>query len=257
MNPSIFTTVIDSYLPEPHSSLLNGIIFGVNLKASKDFFNQLKIVGLLHIVVLSGMNITILAVIIGNITTFLGKRLSTLITILMIILFILFVGPEAPIVRAGIMGVLTYVAVLTGRKNYTFYSLFLALMFIIVVFPDWLKSLSLYLSFGATLGIMLFGPKPKDSPLTKELKTTLSAQLFTAPIIFFSFRQISLISLVSNLIIAPIIPVLMIFGFLTSILGKISYSLGLIPSYICYILLSYIIKVIEILSKIPFAFIQF
>jgi hypothetical protein len=48
---SIFTSVINSYLPEPHASLLNGILFGVSLKASKTFFEQLKIVGLLHIVV--------------------------------------------------------------------------------------------------------------------------------------------------------------------------------------------------------------
>ncbi|KKP34439.1 MAG: Competence protein ComEC, partial [Candidatus Roizmanbacteria bacterium GW2011_GWA2_32_13] len=155
--PSIFTNVINSYLPEPHASLLNGIIFGINLKTSKLFYEQLKIVGLLHLVVLSGINITMLGAIIANITGFLGKRASILLTILTIILFILFVGPQAPIVRAGIMGMLTLVAVLYGRKNIGLYSLFLSLIIIAIVFPDWLASVSLYLSYGATLGIMLFG----------------------------------------------------------------------------------------------------
>jgi len=86
-----FSSVINNYLSEPQASLLNGIIFGVNLKTTKIFYEQLKIVGLLHIVVLSGMNITILAAIIGSITSFFGKQISILITILTIILFILFV----------------------------------------------------------------------------------------------------------------------------------------------------------------------
>lgn len=257
MNPSFFTSIINSYLPEPHSSLLNGIIFGINLKTTKTFYEELKIVGLLHIVVLSGMNITILAAIVGNITSFLSKQISIMITILSIILFILFVGPQAPIIRAGIMGILTYVAILTKRKNFVLYSLFLSVIFIAIVFPSWLNTLSFYLSYGATLGIIFFGPKSKENEIIKELKTTLSAQIFTVPIIFIYFKQISLIAPLANILVAPIIPSLMIFGFLTAILGKINYFLGLIPAYICYGLLTYIIWIIEILSKIPFAFIQF
>ena len=42
MNPSVFTSLINSYLPEPHSSLLNGIIFGIDIKTSKLFYEQLK-----------------------------------------------------------------------------------------------------------------------------------------------------------------------------------------------------------------------
>ena len=255
--PSIFTNVINSYLPEPHASLLNGIIFGINLKTSKLFYEQLKIVGLLHLVVLSGINITMLGAIIANITGFLGKRASILLTILTIILFILFVGPQAPIVRAGIMGMLTLVAVLYGRKNIGLYSLFLSLIIIAIVFPDWLASVSLYLSYGATLGIMLFGQTKSNNYLWKNIKLTLAAQIFTVPIIFFYFKQISLISPLSNLLVAETIPVLMVLGFLTAILGKINFILGLIPAYICYGILSYMVWVIEMLSKIPYIFFRF
>lgn len=125
-SPSIFTSVIDSYLPEPQSSLLNGIIFGVDLKTTKSFYQQLKIVGLLHLVVLSGSNITLIGAVVGNLTAYFSKRVSILITVLTIVSFVIFVGPQAPIVRAGIMGVLTYVAILTGRKNVALYSLILS-----------------------------------------------------------------------------------------------------------------------------------
>ncbi len=256
-DPSVFTSVINSYLPEPHASLLNGILFGVNLKAGKIFYEQLKIVGLLHLVVLSGMNITILASIIGSLTQFLSKQVSVLITILAIILFILFVGFQAPIIRAGFMGILTFVAILYGRKNIALYGLFLSLIFIAVFWPRWLTTISLQLSYGATLGIILFGQTTSKNEMWRELKTSLAAQIFTVPIIFIYFKQISLIAPISNLLVAGLVPALMIFGFLTALLGKIHYLLGVIPSYICYGLLTYIVWVTETLSKLPFVYFRF
>ena len=257
ISPSIFTSVINSYLPEPHASLLNGIIFGVNLKTSKEFYQQLKVVGLLHLVVLSGINITLLSSMISSLTKFLSKRLSTMITILTIILFVIFVGPEAPIIRAAFMGLLTHVAIITGRKNYTLYALFLSLIFILVFWPSWLKTVSLQLSYGATLGIILFGQGQSDNYILNSLRLTFAAQVFTVPIIFFYFKQVSLISPLANLLVAETIPVLMVFGFLTAILGKISYFLGYLPSLLCYGILSYIVWVIETLSNIPYIFLQF
>ncbi len=256
-NPSVFTSVINSYLPEPHASLLNGILFGINLKAGKIFYEQLKIVGLLHLVVLSGINITILASIVGSLTEFLGKRLSILITILIIILFILFIRPEAPIIRAGFMGILTLVGIVYGRKTIALYSLFLSMIFIAVFWPKWLTTVSLQLSYGATVGIILWGQTYSKNGLWRELKVSLAAQAFTVPIIFIYFKQISLIAPLSNLLVAGLIPPLMIFGFLTAVLGKIHYIFGLIPSYICYGLLTYVIFVIEKLSQLPFVYFVF
>jgi competence protein ComEC len=256
-NPSIFTSVINSYLPEPHASLLNGILFGINLKAGQVFYNQLKIVGLLHIVVLSGINITILSVIIASITSIFSKLISILIAILTIILFILFVGPQAPIIRAGCMGILTLVAILSGRKNLVIYSLFLSVIFIAFFWPKWLTTISFYLSYGATLGIILFGQTKNKNNLVKDLRVSLAAQVFTTPIIFLYFKQISLIAPISNLLIAGLIPPLMVFGFLTAILGKLNYFLGLIPSYLCYGILTYMVFVIETLSKLPFIYFKF
>lgn len=257
INPSFFTSVIDSYLPEPHASLLNGIIFGVNLKTTKEFYQQLKVVGLLHLVVLSGINITLLSSLVSSFTKFLSKLASTLITILVIILFVIFVGPKAPIVRAAFIGFLTHVAIITGRKNYTLYALFLSLIFILIFWPSWLKTVSLQLSYGATFGIILFGQGKSNNYIIKNFRLTLAAQIFTTPIIFFYFKQISLISPLSNLLVAETIPPLMVFGFITAIFGKINYFFGYIPSLICYGILNYIIWIIELLAKIPFGYFNF
>mgnify|MGYP000131031777 CR=1 FL=1 len=267
MTPKIFTTVINHYLPEPHASLLNGILFGINLKTTKEFYEQLKIVGLLHLVVLSGINITLLASIISQLTQFFSKKISILITIFTIIFFVLFVGIKAPILRAAFMGILTLVAYYSGRKNYTLYALFLSFIFSLLLFPKWLNTISFQLSYAATLGIILFGEKTiKKSgsdflnfyyQIKADFKTSLAAQIFTAPIIFIYFKQISLIAPFSNIFVSFFIPFLMILGFLTAILGKINFYLGLPFAWVCYLILSYIIFVVETLSKIPGIFIKF
>ncbi|MBI4225569.1 ComEC/Rec2 family competence protein [Candidatus Roizmanbacteria bacterium] len=267
LTPTIFTSVIDSYLPEPHASLLNGMLFGINLKTSKVFYEQLKAVGLLHIVVLSGMNITLLASTITIATSFFGKLISSLITILTIIMFIIFVGAKAPIVRAGFMGILTLVALLYGRRKHTIYILFLSTLFIFIFWPTWIKTISFQLSYGSTLGIILFGQSRERQTnnilenlldwAAKEIKLSLAAQLFTAPLIFLYFKQVSLVSPISNLLVSFTIAPIMIFGFLTAILGRVNYSLGLVSGYICYGLLSYVVFVVETLSRIPIGYFKF
>ncbi|QQG44277.1 MAG: ComEC/Rec2 family competence protein [Candidatus Roizmanbacteria bacterium] len=255
---TIVTSVINNYIPEPQASLLNGILFGVPLSKSGRLYEQLKILGLLHIIVLSGLNITLLASFVSFLTAFFSKQLSLLITILTVILFIAFVGPQAPIVRAGFMGILTFVAILLGRRTIAIYSLLISILFIAVFWPAWLKSISLYLSYGATLGIILFaGSESKTNFLIQDLRITLSAQLFTAPLILIYFKQFSLIAPLSNLFVSFIIPPLMMFGFATVILGKINFYLGLPFAYICYGLLTYIVLVGELLSKLPYIFFQF
>lgn len=269
-NNNIFTNVINSYFYEPHSSLLNGILFGKTVKTSSDLYYQLKITGLLHIVVASGTNLTIFSGIIANFTHFFSKRMAILINIIFIIFYIYLVGIQAPIIRASFMAIITLVALLIGRKTYILYLLFISLLpvlFLHLFYPKQITTLSTLLSYGATLGLILFGRTKNFQPknywekikigLLKELKPTLAAQIFTAPIIFFYFKQISLISPLTNVLVAPLIPPLMVAGFLTAIFGKVHYFFGLPFSFICQMLLDYMLFIINSFSQIPYGFIQF
>ncbi len=261
-----FASVNLQYLHEPYASLLNGIIFGVKLKTAKELYIDLKRAGLLHIVVLSGMNLSLLSALISRFTLFFGRKFSSLITIISIIFFILFVGPEAPIVRAGIMAVLTHVAIIYGYKTYSIYILFLSGLFSLIFKPEWIRSISFQLSYLATLGLILFskGYKVERKFWSKvkrtikiELRTSLSAQVFTAPLIFLYFKQVSLVSPLANLLVAPVIAPLMVFGILSSFLGKLNFYLGLPLSWLSFGLLHYIVRITEILADIPFGFIEF
>lgn len=275
------TILINSYLPEPHASLLLGILFGKKLEVTQTFYDNLKKVGLIHIVVLSGMNITLLSsFVIGASIHILGRRLSTILTIVCIVLFVLFVGIQPPLIRASIMGILSLVGLLLGRKTLALYTLFLSAIIMILIWHEWITSISFHLSFGATLGIILFGnvegnntiiPQTEslnNSPvhtlmkslysyIDDELRVTLSAQIFTVPLIFFYFRQISFIAPLANILISFIIAPLMIIGLITVAVGSMWWYGGFVLSWICYGLIQWLVWIVEWLSKIPYGSVTF
>lgn len=266
--PEFFTNIILQLLPEPQASLLMGILFGIDIQRNAPIYTQLKHVGLLHLVVLSGMNITLLGALVGTTARFFGRFMSTVISLLTIIFFIIFVGPKAPIVRAGFMGSLTLVAIIYGRKVISIYLLILSGLFIAVLWPNWLSSVSFQLSYGATLGIILFyKPVIKNAnnslygrimnATIKDLRVSLAAQIFTTPIIFYYFREISLIAPISNVLVSFLIGPLMIFGFCMSFLGAVNIVIGLPCGIISYGILSYMIVVIKVLHQLPLSFLAF
>ncbi len=267
----IFTDLYRLYLPEPHASLLSGIVFGEKLHVSQAFMNAIKVTGLLHMVVLSGINITLLGAFIGAFTKPFGRKKSALMTIGGIIGFIAFVGADPPVTRAGVMGILTLLALVYERKTLGLYVLFLSAVVVALFKFEWLTSVSFQLSFGATLGIMLWGNAPHRAQndtqpsrwnklyayLEAELRPSFAAQAVTMPIIFWYFREISLIAPFSNLIVSFTVPPLMVFGFFTAILGYIHPWLGLLPAIMCYGLLEYVIRAIFLMSRLPHIFISF
>lgn len=255
--------IVNGYLPEPQASLLNGMVLGVPLEHSSFFYEQLKKVGLLHLVVLSGTNISLLVNLLTSLTHRFGKIISILITTLCLLFFMSIISPEAPILRAFLSTILTFVSIIFKRKTHALFLLLVTAILTHFFIHEALKTISFQLSYGATLGILLLRPQLslKDSAFIHYCKESLwisvAAQFFTAPIIFIYFKQISFISPLSNLFIGWTVLPIMIFGFMTMILGAVSHTLGLIPALICYGLLKYCVVTVEILSSIPFAFRQF
>lgn len=264
--PQTLAALAEMYLPQPHAALLNGMLLGLPVNGYKDLYEKLKIVGLLHMVVLSGMNITIMTSIVMRIMGVFGRRAASLLSVLIIIFFIGFVSPQAPVVRAGFCSIFTIVALLVGRKAQPLYLLFLSAVFMGIFWPEWITSISFQLSYGATLGLLLFSAtKQKEVQTFKakiaqefksEFRTSIAAQLFTAPLIFFHFKQLSLIAPLANVLVCFMVGPIMIVGFITVILGKISYMLGIVPAFIVFSMLDYVLWIVDMLAKMPFVFIQ-
>jgi competence protein ComEC len=157
---SFCVAVINQTLSEPHAGLLSGILFGTKATLLSDFKNALITTGTLHIVALSGMNISILTALVNDTLLRCIKRpIANIVSIALIIGFIWLVGPSPSIIRAAIMGFLTLLAINMGRQIWPQLSWILAVSTMLLLNPLWIGDVSFQLSALATLGIILFGRK--------------------------------------------------------------------------------------------------
>jgi len=270
---SIFTSIINQCLPEPHAGLLSGIVFGVKTTLDSELKQALIATGTLHIVALSGMNITILTNLVNtSLLWFLPRKIAIVVTLVVIIGFVWFVGPSVSIIRAAIMGVLSLVGVFFGRPVIALWSWGIAVIGMLIVRPLWITDLSFQLSVLASLGMILFGDhhledrawKVGGEPLcsiihhlksivNSDLRATLAAQTLTIPLLFFTFGRISFISPLTNVLIVWTLPVITVLGFLVSFGGFLWLPIGHVVGWVAWIFLEYVIFVIEWTSRIPFA----
>ncbi|HLD24502.1 MAG TPA: ComEC/Rec2 family competence protein [Patescibacteria group bacterium] len=247
------TSIINQLLPEPHASLLAGLLFGTKTSLPRDLYESLITTGTIHIAALSGQNLSILSTMISDrLVWIIGKRGASAITLLLIVWFVSFVGPSPSIVRAAIMTGLTMIATVFGRQYWALLSWMLAVGIMLVLNFSWISEISFQLSALATLGIILFSRKEKNI-ITNELRLTLAAQSLTIPLILFHFRRISLIAPLSNLAIGWSVPWITGLGWVMAIIGWMWLPLGQVIAWVDWVLLEYLIRAVRLMSGVPYA----
>jgi len=242
-------------LPEPHSSLLAGVTLGIKSGMPSYFWEALKSTGTAHVVVASGMNVTLVAsFLIGLLTIFLPRGKAIVMAIFGVWFYALISGFDAPIIRAAIMGSIAFVAQKVGRLNYAWRGLGISALLMLIVKPNWITDLGFILSFLATASILAFEPKLEKtfSFLPKVIKenfaTSLAAQVGVAPVIFLTFGQFNILSPLINTAIAPTIaPMTMIAG-VGSLVGLLIPDLGKILLLLTIPLTSYFIGVVKLFA---------
>jgi competence protein ComEC len=273
---NVFIEKINNVVPEPNSSLLAGVIFGAKQSLGTELLDDFKKVGLIHIVVLSGYNITIIAAGIFYLMAYFGKRnLSFVISIISIILFSVMVGLTATVVRACIMAFIALLARFLGRPTDVLRWLFIAGFLMLIWNPLLLfYDPSFQLSFMATLGLILFSQFifnlissknkiakfiPTKFGIREIVASTLAVQIFVLPLLVKMSGFISLISFLINPIILPLVPWVMALGALTGALGIIPFVGGIISwpvGVLAYFISQIIISLTEFCASIPFATFQ-
>ncbi|MDO8259873.1 MAG: ComEC/Rec2 family competence protein, partial [Candidatus Magasanikbacteria bacterium] len=249
--------------PEPHGSFMLGLLIGAKKGLPDWLLNIFQIIGITHIIAISGYNITILAKVAEKTLGKIGRKYIFWGVLAMIFSFVIMTGAQASIVRAGIMGGLLVYAGFIGRKSNAVNILVLAGAVMVFLNPLILRNdIGFQLSFLATLGLVYFSPvfelwfKKLPDAICQLLSATLAAQVLTLPIIILSFGKLSLISPIANVIILGFIPIAMFLGFLSGGLGMIWLPLGQITGFLGYIVLDVIIKISELLSRIPYASVE-
>jgi competence protein ComEC len=201
---------------------------------------------------------------------FLGRYKGALLAAAGIILYTLLVGANAAVVRAAILGMLTLVGHLIGRRQVGVNSLTFTAGVMAMITPSVLWDVSFQLSFAATLGIMLYAkpltnwftstvsrfvPQNKvkniTAPVSEYFLITLAAQLTTLPLMIYYFQRISFTSLVSNPLILPAQPALMVLAGLAVVVGMFIRPLGQLFAWAAWPFAAYTIRVVEWLASIP------
>ncbi|MEA3344174.1 MAG: ComEC/Rec2 family competence protein [Patescibacteria group bacterium] len=252
--------VIYSNLSPPQSSILGAMLLGDKSRISDKLKNKLNIVGLRHITCVSGMHIAILTAILMSFLIGLGlwRQHAFYITVILMVLFITMIGFQASAIRAGIMGLLFLAGQNFGRKSFSPRAIVMAAAIMLAINPLLLlNDIGFQLSFLAVIGIIYFLPVfqkwfrkiPNIFQFRNILAMTLSAQIFTLPILIYNFGYFSLISPISNVLIVPFLPYIIGSGFLFALTGIFSQTLGWILSLPCWFLLTYLVKILNFLSQ--------
>jgi len=259
-----FTEIINKILLEPHASFLSALLVGARRTLPEELTDAFNATGTSHIVAISGYNISIISIMLLNFLShlFVPRRVIFWIIGICLILFTLIAGAGASVVRAAIMGGLLILAKREGRLYSIANAIVLAGAVMLFFNPYLLRyDAGFQLSFLATFGLVYLAPYlekrftrlPEFLSIRSNSAATLSAQIMTLPIILFDFGRLSLIAPLANVLILPVVPLTMLFGFLAGAVGWVSLSAASILALPAWFLLSYQIWIVKILSALPFA----
>ena len=255
-------------LASPQAELLAAMVLGDQSRLSQELKNNFSRTGITHIVAISGMNITIMAEILiffFGLTLRLGWNRAFYLVLFITVFYIVMIGAPASAVRAGIMAGVLLLAQKTGRLYFAGRALLIAAAIMLIFNPLLLfYDVGFQLSFLAVLGIIYLFPifdfhlshflKNKGSRWFRQiLALTLSAQIFTLPILVYNFGSVSLISPLVNVLVVPLLPVILIFGFLGILAGLFGQFLGMMFSFPVFGILSYILEVSRVFGNFAFS----
>lgn len=276
---SIKQSIVNKFNPE-ESSIILGILLGYTQNIDEDVKENFSNSNISHILAVSGMHITYIVLLVSIICEKVsGKKISKIVTSFVLIAYMVITGFGASVVRAGIMGILRLLSKVMYRKNDTCTSISIAILITLIYNPFLIKSISVVLSYLATIGILLMNKniltflskikikkkghlyRPKYtinknvSRILKQvyeiLSVSFSAQIFIFPIIIVYFHKIGLTFFITNFFVSLIIGPIIIISFIFLISSSLNLQLSFIIKNILSFLIKILLKIAEIGAKIP------
>ena len=255
-----FADKIREVVPEPEASLGIGYLLGQRRALPPELDEALQMVGLTHIVVASGYNLTILVRFARRIFVRVSKYLAALTAGSMIVAFVLITGFSPSMSRAGLVAGLSLLAWYYGRKFHPIVLLSFTAAVTLLINPafGW-NDLGWQLSFLAFAGVMILAPllqayffgNKKPGTIRQILGETISAQIATFPVLVLAFGTFSNVAIVANLLVLPFVPLAMLLVFLCGIFAIIFPMFAILLAYPTQWLLGYMISIANYLSELP------
>lgn len=215
-----FSERIRMAIPEPEATLGISYVTGYRQALPDDISEQLKILGLTHLVVASGFHLTIMVRFARRTFANRSKYLATLSSSLMIFGFLLITGFSTSMTRASLVAGLSLLAWYYGRNIHPVTLLLIVAAATVVLNPAFIwGDMGWYLSFAAFLGVIILAPLlnsyffsdwGEPGTLRHIFLATTAAQITTFPIVALAFGHYSPLALVANLAMLPLVPITML-----------------------------------------------
>lgn len=251
---------IDSLYAD-NAGLVKGILLGDKTDINDEVLSTFRNSGLAHVLAVSGLHIGFIVAFLLYLLRLIKIREKKIIMIIAGILFAYCAVTDfsPSIVRASIMAIFVLGSKVAGKRLDTLTSLFSAAIIILIFDPYALFSASFQLSFSAVLGILFLYDRlikvfkfiPKK--IREMLAVSLSAQCGIFLVSAYYFYNVTLYSIFSNLLAIPIIGILVIFAFVSVILGFIFNTIAIPFMFVVNILLKVLTFITTFISSLPFS----
>jgi len=239
---------IDAIFSSQKSEILQAMLLGNTQKLSWETKNSLNRSGLRHITAISGMHIATIYILLTFFFVAIGlwRQHALVVSSIIMILYVLLIGAPPSAVRALIMGMFLVFSELLGRPGNGARFLVFAASIMIFLNPQIVWSIGFQLSFSAVLGIIFLSPIferaferfPNPLHIQTLISISLAAQVSVFPLLLFYFGEGSIVGILVNILIIPLLPLLLVSSFVAVALGIIHPLLGIIFSVPATILLS-------------------
>lgn len=216
--------------PDP-AGLLPALVVGDTRDQSAQVEEEFQAAGLTHLTAVSGANLAILcgAVLLGCRALSLGPIPSTLAAGVTLVGFVILARPEPSVLRAAAMGAVTLLALVLGRRRCALPALAGTVIVLLMVRPELATHPGFALSVAATAGLVILAPRwagalrDRGVPvvLAEALAVAMAAQLATAPLVAGLSGEVSLISVLANLLAAPAVPPATVLGVLAALIAPL------------------------------------
>lgn len=255
-----FNISLEKLFPQPDASLLEGILLGERRGIPQDLTQAFVVAGLIHIVILSGYSMSVVAEGVLRSLKFLPKRAGFAAAFVALILFVALTGAAVTTVRACAMALVALVARYFGRQAVALRSLAVVAAAMALLNPlILLYDVAFIVSVLSTFGLIAFGPWVERhiprAVASKELRSILAStaavQILALPALVYFTGTVSIFSLPANVLVLPLLPLIMLGGFLSGLLGLASAALALAPALMTDALLRYVLLVVEKTASLP------
>ncbi len=256
-----FERSLERVMQEPMAALMEGLLLGEKSGLPQTLTQAFVLSGLIHIVVLSGYNIGVVAEwTLRFFALWMPRRVALASVAAVIILFALMAGGGMATVRAALMGLLAVLARYLNRPAAALRGLFFAVALMLLYNPLSLFDVGFILSVLATFGLITLAPWV-ETKLTKlpaggirsTAATTIAVQLYILPALLYFTGVLSFVSVPVNVLVLPLVPLAMLLGFAAGMLALLHPYLALLPAIAADTLLRAIIWVAEFSASLPLA----